>query len=365
MSGSPLYVTTPAATCSSAPLSYGDIFTLNGMAPGHADRVHGGDRGGLPGRRARSLGPPRPPARAVRLDGPVHVPGDGGAQRGSRDPQRKAAAEVDAASGQTVMAPLGILEIGGARPGSKTFERIAARFAKTGLLVKAASGSGEWAGAPTPALEAGSPCAVLFSQGAVWVGAAGTVTYVDDDVAMLFGHPFEQLGAIDAVLTGGDVQGVWASTNTPYKLIAPRDVKGTCVQDRSWGVEAHLGQTPDIFPVATTATVVERQVSTHDESGVSEWLVTSDAYPTLPGDIVGEVVLRGLGPVRLPRERRRRRPPWSSPTIRAPTRSSATTSGPAPGTSPIRPVRTSARPSCDSWPTLTGCSRRGSSPSTW
>jgi hypothetical protein len=294
MSGSPIYVDDPGGDRLIGALSYGDWFTLNGMGLATPIEYMAALEEDYPVGALASLGPPRPPAAGTyALDEPV-VTDEGVVRNVVVTRSAKAAAEVDAASGQTVMAPLGILEIGGARPGSKTFERIATRFAKTGLLVKAASGNGEWAGAPTPALEAGSPCAVLFSQGAVWVGAAGTVTYVDDDVAMLFGHPFEQLGAIDAVLTGGDVQGVWASTNTPYKLIAPRDVKGTCVQDRSWGVEAHLGQTPDMFPVTTTATVVERQVSTHDESGISEWLVTSGAYPTLPGDIVGEVVHEAL-----------------------------------------------------------------------
>ena len=211
-----------------------------------------------------------------------------------------AAAKVEASDGQTVMAPLGILEIGGARPGSKAFDRIAAKFAKSGLLIKAASGSGTWAGPPVPALEAGSPCAILFSQGAVWAGAAGTVTYVDDDAAMLFGHPFQQFGAIDAALTGGYVEGVWASSNTPYKLIAPRDVKGTCVQDRNWGVEAHLSQTPDAFPVTTTANLVDRSVSVQDDSDVSQWLVTSGSYPTLPGDIVGDIVYRAVDQMGFP-----------------------------------------------------------------
>ena len=37
-----------------------------------------------------------------------------------------------------------------------------------------------------------------------------------------------------------------------------------------------------------------------DESGVSEWLVTSDAYPTLPGDIVGEIVYRAVDQMGFP-----------------------------------------------------------------
>ena len=208
-------------------------------------------------------------------------------------PSVEAASQVDAAAAQTVMAPLGILEIGGAKPGSAAFEAAAAKLAGTGLLIKAAPGDGTWAGAPTPALEGGSPCAILFSQGAVWVGAAGTVTYVDGDTALLFGHPFEQLGAIDAALTGRQRRGrVGQQASAPYKLISPRDVKGACVQDRRWGVAARLDQQPDFFPVSTTVTGGKAPVS--DISSVSEWLVTSQIWPELPGDVAGEVALEAL-----------------------------------------------------------------------
>jgi hypothetical protein len=294
MSGSPIYVDDAGTEKLIGALSYGDWFTLGGMGLATPIEYMAAIEENYPVGALASLEAPRPPsAGTYALDEPVQT--SGGVVRSvvvARSSQ--AAAKVEAASGQTVMAPLGILEIGGARPGSKAFARIAAKFEKTGLLVKAASGAGTWAGAPTPALEAGSPCAILFSQGAVWVGAAGTVTYVDADSAMLFGHPFEQLGAIDAVLTGGDVQGVWASSNTPYKLIAPRDVKGTCVQDRNWGVEAQLGRTPDLFPVTTTVDVTDRPATVTDDSAVDEWLVTSNQYPTLPAEIVSTVTFNAL-----------------------------------------------------------------------
>ena len=290
MSGSPVYVDDGGVDKLVGALSYGDAFTLGGlglatpieyMAAIEADYAVGA---------LAALQAPRPPTPgAYPLAEPVKT--SAGVVRSVVVARSAAAAaSVEAASGQAVMTPLGILEIGGAKPGSKAFERVAARFEKTGLLIKAASGDGRWSGAPTPDLAGGSPCAILFSQGAVWVGAAGTVTYVDGESAMLFGHPFSQLGAIDAILTGGDVQGVWASGYIPYKLIAPRDVKGACVQDRNWGVQARLGQVPDLFPVATAVTVADRAVTVADDSEVSEWLVTANAYPSLPGDIVAQVV---------------------------------------------------------------------------
>jgi hypothetical protein len=292
MSGSPVYVEDGGVDKLIGAVSYGDSFTLNGMGLATPIEYMAAIEDSYPIRALSSFAKPRPPKTGVyRLSRPASGPG-GNVTSVVVAPSVEAASQVDAAAAQTVMAPLGILEIGGAKPGSAAFEAAAAKLAGTGLLIKAAPGDGTWAGAPAPALEGGSPCAILFSQGAVWVGAAGTVTFVDGDTALLFGHPFEQLGAIDAALTGGNVEGVWASSLSPYKLISPQDVKGTCVQDRRWGVAARLDQQPDFFPVSTTVTGGKAPVS--DSSSVSEWLVTSQIWPELPGDIAGEVALRAL-----------------------------------------------------------------------
>ena len=292
MSGSPVYVDDGGVDKLVGALSYGDIFTLNGLGLATPIEYMAAIEDAYPVRALSSFAKPRPPEAGVyELSRPASGPA-GKVTSVVVAPSVKAASRVDAAAAQAVMAPLGILEIGGARPGSAAFKAAAAKFAGTGLLVKAAPGDGAWAGAPTPALEGGSPCAILFSQGAVWVGAAGTVTYVDGDTALLFGHPFEQLGPIDAALTGGNVDGVWASGISPYKLISPRDVKGTCVQDRMWGVAARLDQQPDFFPLSTTVTGGRAPVS--DVSLVSEWLVTSQVWPELPGDIAGEIARGAL-----------------------------------------------------------------------
>jgi hypothetical protein len=300
MSGSPIFVDDNGVDKLVGALSYGDIFTLGGLGLATPIEYMTAIENAYPVGALASLETPRAPkAGTYKLHEPVKT-ADGVVRSVVVARSAQAGAKVAAASGQSVMVPLGIIEIGGARPGSKAFDRAAAKFAKTGMLVKAASGSGAWAGAPTPDLEAGSPCAILFSQGDVWVGAAGTVTYVDGGAALFFGHPFMQLGPIDAVLTGGDVQGVWASSIEPYKEIAPRDVKGTCVQDRNWGVEAHLGQAPDLFPVTTTVNSTGGALLKHDDSFMSEWLATSDQYPTLAGDIVDNVAYEALDQMAYP-----------------------------------------------------------------
>jgi hypothetical protein len=289
MSGSPVYATVGGVDYLVGALSYGDMFTRGGTGLATPIEYMTAIQNTYPiaPLGARTAATPQPGAYALRtpVETPSGVVSDVVIAR-SVAAGRRLATTTD----QPVVAPLGIIEIGGAHPGSAAYERVAAKFARTGMLIKPASGDGTWAGAPAPSLTAGSPCAVLFSQGAVWVGAAGTVTYVDGTTAMLFGHPFNQFGAIEALLTGGYVEGAWPSNSEPYKLIAPRDVKGTCVQDRAWGVEAHIGGSASLFPVHTTVRFAGRTLD--DTSAVEQWLFTSQAYPSLPADIASELTYR-------------------------------------------------------------------------
>ena len=113
--------------------------------------------------------------------------------------------------------------------------------------------------APTaPPLEGGSSIFQLFSQGSVWYGSAGTATYVNGDVVVAYGHPAWWTGPCGAAMAGGYVSAIWPSQWAPFKLIAPRDIKGTIVQDRNWGIAGIVGQDPDMVPVTSTVTFPEQ-----------------------------------------------------------------------------------------------------------
>lgn len=301
MSGSPVYVTVGSADYLVGALSYGNEFTRGGTGLATPIEYMAAIQDTYPvstvGAVTHAAQTAAPKPGTYSLTTPVTTK-DGVVRRVTIAKSVAAGRKLAATTQQPVMSPLGIIEIGGVRPDSAAFKRVAAQFEGTGMLVKAASGDGEWAGAATPALTGGSPCVMLFSQGAVWVGAGGTVTYVDGDTAMIFGHPFQQFGPIDAILTGGSVEGSWPSNAVPYKMIAPRDVKGTLVQDRAWGVEGHLGASATLFPVHTEVTYGGRSVTDH--STVDQWLVSSQMYPSLPGEIAANVTYRLVDQVMLP-----------------------------------------------------------------
>ncbi len=270
MSGSPVYVDDGAGPKLVGAVSYGDQFTLGGM--GLATPIEY-----MADLQATYAQEPAAVAGAYDLAEPVVT--DQGRVSSVVIARSAAAAEsLEAVTGQSIMAPLALVEIGGLRPQSRAYQALAARLERNGLTVRPAAGGGVWDGPPAPPLEAGSPCVAMFSRGTVWFGAAGTVTYVDGDTALLFGHPLWWVGPTEAALHAGYVSGVWPSLLAPYKLVAPRDEKGAVVQDRYWGVVARLDRTADMVPVTTHAVYPAEGIEVTDQSSVSQWLFTQPYY---------------------------------------------------------------------------------------
>jgi hypothetical protein len=270
MSGSPVYVEAGGGPKLVGAVSYGDQFTLGGM--GLATPIEY-----MADVQATYVQEPAAVAGTYELAEPVAT--EAGRVSSVVIARSVAAAEsLEADTGESVMAPLALVEIGGLRPQSRAYEALAARLERSGLTVRPAAGGGVWDGPPAPPLEAGSPCVAMFSRGTVWFGAAGTVTYVDGDTALLFGHPLWWVGPTEAALHAGYVSGVWPSLLAPYKLVAPRDEKGTVVQDRYWGVAARLDRSPDMVPVTTHAVYPVDGVEVTDHSSVSQWLLTQPYY---------------------------------------------------------------------------------------
>lgn len=274
MSGSPVYVDDDGVFKLVGAVSYGDSFTLGGM--GMATPIEY-----MSAIQDTHVSIGKPKVGTYRLAQPLATE-NGRVSSVVIARNAKAAARVDAAVGQTVMAPLALMEIGGLRPQSRAFKKLAAQLERSGLNVRAANGSGAWTGDPAPPLVAGSPCVAMYSTGSVWFGGAGTVTYVDGDTALMFGHPAWWVGPTEASLNAGYVSGVWPSALAPYKMIAPRDAKGAVTQDRYWGLLGRIGQQPDMFPVRTHAVYPEEGREASDSSSASQWFVTQPWYYDIP-----------------------------------------------------------------------------------
>ena len=285
MSGSPIYVTDPddgGAVKLVGALSYGYDLTVGGMCMATPIEYMSALEDDFP---------VRPPAPGTYpLEQPVATE-EGTIASVRVVSSAKAATVADAAPGEVVMAPLGLIEIGGLDPRSAAYKDLAAELAKqTGLTVHAAGGTGIWTGLPAPDLTAGSAFVEMFSRGAVWYGGAGTVTYVHDGIVMGMGHSSWWTGATDAAMTGGYVAATWNTLAGSLKEIIPRDVKGTITQDRTWGVGGVVGQTPDMVPVTSHVTFPEQSREVSDASEVAEWTFQTPIYGDLAGYAPAQVL---------------------------------------------------------------------------
>ncbi len=111
--------------------------------------------------------------------------------------------------------------------------------------------------AKNPSLVPGSAVGVALVQGDFDANATGTVTYRDGNRLLLFGHPFQNLGPIDAALTTAYVVDIYPSYQTSFKLGSPIKTVGRIFQDRPFSVGGVIGPMPQMIPMT---------VAVHDES---------------------------------------------------------------------------------------------------
>jgi hypothetical protein len=119
---------------------------------------------------------------------------------------------------------------------------------RTGFLPLQA-GSGGNSPAPSPPLEPGSAVGLKLVRGDLEMTATGTVTWVDGDRVLAFGHPLFGLGAVDLPMTGATVQALLPSLQMSAKVATPLSEIGALRQDRAAGVFGKLGAEPRMIPV--------------------------------------------------------------------------------------------------------------------
>ena len=161
------------------------------------------------------------------------------------------------AAGTAVFAPLSAVEIGGLPANSRAFKSLAAQFAKRGVDVISAglgAGSGDPSNFSTP-LVGGASVAAVICRGDVWGAWIGTVTYVDGNVVVAFGHPADYDGSTGLEMANAYIYGIWSNTLDPYKICALGAPCGTVTQDRLYGIAGVTSSLPTEVPVTAQATL--------------------------------------------------------------------------------------------------------------
>ena len=151
------------------------------------------------------------------------------------------------APGSAGIAPLTLpVSIAGLPPAG--FAALAPVLGNAGFLA-VQGGSGAAAAGSPPPLEPGSAIGVKLVRGDVEIAATGTVTWVDGDRILAFGHPLFGLGDVDFPMTAARVEALLPSLMQSARLATPLAEVGALRQDRPSAVAGALGAGAAMIPV--------------------------------------------------------------------------------------------------------------------
>lgn len=105
---------------------------------------------------------------------------------------------------------------------------------------------------PNAVLQPGSPVGVAMSIGDFTFGSMGTVTAVDGNRVLAFGHSYTHRGNVNYFMTDADVISTIHGPTSGMKLGNVRGIIGRVNQDRQDGIGGILGQFPQTVPVIVT-----------------------------------------------------------------------------------------------------------------
>jgi len=116
----------------------------------------------------------------------------------------------------------------------------------SGASAPAAAGG---AAPATTRLEPGSAVAAVLLSGDMVLSATGTVTWVEGNSVLAFGHPFLSMGPVAMPMASADVLTVLPSLYRSFKFATTGPVLGSISQDRSTGILGNFGGAPQMVPV--------------------------------------------------------------------------------------------------------------------
>lgn len=152
------------------------------------------------------------------------------------------------------------------------FEQIEGLFGAYGVdPVRAGGTGGPSADGPT-SFQMGGSISVQLIRGDMSAAATGTVSYIDGDTVLAFGHPMFQTGETYAPVATAEVLGVVPSALSAFVLAQPINEIGALVHDRQSMIMADTSLRHPMIPVDLTITVPEGKAGTRThEFHVEVW----------------------------------------------------------------------------------------------
>jgi hypothetical protein len=94
----------------------------------------------------------------------------------------------------------------------------------------------------------GASVAAILVKGDLNAAVVGTVTYVEGDNVLAFGHPFLQTGTADLPMASAYVYAILTSQSNSVKMASPLEILGRIHQDRRAGIAGTFGESSRMVP---------------------------------------------------------------------------------------------------------------------
>ena len=183
-----------------------------------------------------------PPGKDAFAPAPIPIKGDRGSNARAADP---------ASAPFTAITPA--FSLGGLAP--EVAAMLEPQFTALGLTVNALGGNSGGSdnpapgSAPPPSLRPGDVVAVALAVGDISLAGIGTVSYVDGNRILAFGHPMLSLGATELPMASAEIVTILPSQYNSIKLSNTGGIIGSFSQDRLSGIYGELGRKPAMVPV--------------------------------------------------------------------------------------------------------------------
>ncbi len=109
-------------------------------------------------------------------------------------------------------------------------------------------------------IEPGQIVGLEFVRGAFTAFGYGTMTYIEGDQLLGFGHSMFGEGNVNLPMSGGYVHFILPSTSRSSKIASPTQPMGTLVQDRQAAIAGLIGSHPSFIPVNANIQTMDGKV---------------------------------------------------------------------------------------------------------
>jgi len=131
----------------------------------------------------------------------------------------------------------------------KTIEYISPMLKDLGMVPVQGGGVSAATDTEEPKVEPGAVMVVEFVKGDASASGSGTITYVDGNKVLAFGHSIYEIGKTEFPASIGKISLLVPSMLSSSKIGSPVRTIGTLTQDNAFGVMSIMGKQPDFIPM--------------------------------------------------------------------------------------------------------------------